>query len=151
MRMKKKHFSLLVLVAYFWCSTVFAEGSDTPEPNEYKEKEIEIKKSYQNDVSKRGELPEEQKHLTFQKQDQTDSMQLREQLFQISRLEANTIIAKADQLALFSKQDRNTIRKQEIQPTESPSNILTVLIVTVVIIIAAMFLLIIPKYKQSHN
>ncbi|MFC4024359.1 type VII secretion protein EssA [Oceanobacillus longus] len=151
--MKKKLLSLFVLFGITLPVPLYAEEERNPvEPNIYEKEEINIYNNFQDNLIQREELPAEQQYLTFEKPKDTESNVLKDQLFESTVTEKNTITTKADHLNLFSEADNQTKQRSESEQTsQSSSSIITVMVAVVVIVIAAMFFLIIPRLKNTSS
>lgn len=150
--MKKKLLSLLMICIFVGSTTIYAEEDKTPvDPNIYEKKEININSNFRDNLKQKEQLPEEQKGLTFEKPEKTDSNLIKDRLFQSFVIETNTITSKSDQLGLFSQAEGQVKRDKEEEQTSSRSNVFLILMVFAAIVIVAMFFLIIPRLKHTHN
>ncbi|MYL60342.1 type VII secretion protein EssA [Virgibacillus halodenitrificans] len=151
--MKKKLLSLLLLVSIMFVSLpVHAEDNQAPvEPNIYEKKEINIKPNSREQIEQREELPEEQKQLSFEKKDKTESNLIKEKLFASSVKETNTITSKSNQLGLFSQKEKQMKLDGDEENVESSTNVMMLLIIAVVLIIGIMFFVLLPKLKHSES
>ncbi|ASN06082.1 type VII secretion protein EssA [Virgibacillus necropolis] len=152
--MRKKLLSLLLLFLLINSTTVFAVKNEDAEvkPNIYEEKEVNINPSYGNNLEQKEQLSEEQKQLTFEKPKETGNQKLKEQLFQSSVIETNTIKSKSSQLSLFSDGNTPMEAQKEVkqQTDEGTSTIILLLLIIVLVIIVGLFLLIVPKLRKNH-
>ncbi|RKQ33906.1 type VII secretion protein EssA [Oceanobacillus halophilus] len=153
MIMKKRLLSNIVLIIILMVgSPVLADDSTIKvEPNIYKGKDININRNFQETEQKKP-LPEEQKNLTFEKENKTETDRIEEQLFLSSNIETNTIAAKAQQFNLFSEQDKRAIQlTDEAESVQNNSTIMILMIIAVSLVIGTMFFFIIPRMKQTYN
>ncbi|WP_158591766.1 type VII secretion protein EssA [Oceanobacillus halophilus] len=151
--MKKRLLSNIVLIIILMVgSPVLADDSTIKvEPNIYKGKDININRNFQETEQKKP-LPEEQKNLTFEKENKTETDRIEEQLFLSSNIETNTIAAKAQQFNLFSEQDKRAIQlTDEAESVQNNSTIMILMIIAVSLVIGTMFFFIIPRMKQTYN
>ncbi|WP_179151941.1 type VII secretion protein EssA [Oceanobacillus senegalensis] len=145
--------NITLIILFLVLPPIHAEESNKKvEPNIYEENRIELNRNFQEEVSEKQPLPEEQKNLTFEKKNKSPSDQLEEKLFLSTKEETNTIATKAEQLQLFSHEEKQVERMTENNQSSSDfSGVMIMLFAIVLIVIAAMFFLIIPRLKQTHN
>lgn len=149
--MRKLLLSLVLVTVYFWPTMALADETETPEPHIYQKKEIIIHKNLRNHSQQKGKIPEEQKQLTFEKSEVTNSEQMEDQLFQTAIQDNNTIQAKATQIGLFSDTEPIVKVEAETQLEENSSIILILMIAAVILVIGIMFVLILPKLQHQQT
>ncbi|WP_199880550.1 type VII secretion protein EssA [Bacillus massiliglaciei] len=134
-----------------------AEEGDTVEPNSYEEKDVDIRTDYFHEESlfqQKKQLSEEQRKLTFDE----ETIPLREQikpfLFQtIGAGENHTVIAKAEQVGLFSSdepyQTQAAVEETDQKNFQFSFDLPILLGVIAAIAAFLLFFLLIPKMGES--
>lgn len=108
--------------------TVYAEADEWPEiePNQYQRQDIELRTDYLHEKSlldEKGDLPETQTSLTFQRPVSSFFEQTKAQLFLSGEKETNTIAAKAEKLRLFANTSTQSVpSRQPLDETEQISS-----------------------------
>lgn len=155
--MKKKllNLSLIVFIGLLFATPAQAETNATDvKPNLYEENEVEINQDTINSGEQKEPLPEEQRNLTFEKPGETRGDEIKDELFLSSDDETNTITAKAEQLNLFSEEEKEVQREPTVQNqtgTEDNSSLMLFMVAGLVLVIAVMFFIIIPRFTQSRH
>jgi type VII secretion protein EssA len=122
--MKRKG-RLVMFFFLFLCSVlaamgvaVYAETDEWPEiePNQYQRQDIELRTDYIHEESlldEKGDLPEVQTSLTFQRPTSSFFEQTKAKLFLSGEKETNTITAKAEKLGLFSSVEEQSVPSRQ--------------------------------------
>ncbi|QPA30600.1 type VII secretion protein EssA [Thermaerobacillus caldiproteolyticus] len=126
---------LVMFFFLFFCSvlvamgvTVYAKTDEWPEiePNQYQRQDIKLRTDYLHEESlldEKGDLPEVQTSLTFQRPTSSFFKQTKAQLFLSGEKETNTIAAKAEKLRLFSYNPTQSVpSRQQWDETERTSS-----------------------------
>lgn len=157
--MKLLNISAFVCLLFFLLPfLVLAEGDPVVEPQEYKERQINVDLNYyrEDERVRREALSEEQRVLTFTQREMKYFDEVYEELFQTGTIEVNTITAKAERLDLFNGETEPARQSRAEQESETGIlQISTILIVIVILTIAILILVVIPtmvkkpdKYEQ---
>jgi type VII secretion protein EssA len=108
--------------------TVYAETDKWPEiePNQYQRQDIELRTDYLHEESlldEKGDLPEVQTSLTFQRPTSSFFERTKAKLFLSGEKETNTITAKAEKLGLFSSVEEQSVPSRQLSDeTEQTSS-----------------------------
>ncbi|RFU63100.1 type VII secretion protein EssA [Peribacillus glennii] len=153
MKAKRLAYYLLPLLLMVSPGIGSAEQEPIVEPNQYKEKDIELQTEYFHEESlleKKRSLPEEQKSLTFMKVEDPYYENARQELFQSSAADNNTIKAKAEQLELFSSEGRMSFGTDKTEKDDGFNFNLTVLLgILAVLAVICLFLILVPKMSKG--
>lgn len=132
-----------------------AEEDRIVEQNQYNEKDIELQTEYFHEGSlleKKKSLPEELKALTFEPERYNFYETVERTLFQSSSSENNTIQAKADQLELFTSNERQYTGSNNTEQKNSFSFDLTLLLgIIAVVAVLCLFLILVPKMSKGEK
>lgn len=150
MKLRNKYFCLLFVFFLFIDLPVNA----MVEPNKYKEKDVKIQADDfqdQTKTEKKRSLSEEQRSLSFEGETNKFYDEVNAIVFQSSEKENNTIIAKAQQVDLFSDKEKTYTSSQgtiQQNQTNSIFDFQLILIVLIALTVMAMFIFLIPKLKN---
>ncbi|PLT31473.1 type VII secretion protein EssA [Peribacillus deserti] len=132
-----------------------ADDNRPVEPNTYKEKEIDLQTEYFHEDSllkEKEQLSEEQKMLTFKRQEQEFFEQIKEGLFINAESKTTTVSANASELNLFSRESfsspSDVIASDRGEERES-SFLPLVLGLILTLCILYMFLILVPKMTKA--
>ncbi|TCP31208.1 type VII secretion protein EssA [Scopulibacillus darangshiensis] len=124
-------------------------------PNVFKDKHVDLNTDYLHDNSRYKQkyaIPEEQKQLTFKKDDKDPLKKVKEVLFNGSKKENNSITAKSAQLHLFSGKPESTLREMNDDKGSTGSSTLMILYLTIIAGgILLLFLLLIPWMMKKQG
>lgn len=155
MKAKKLAFFLVWALLFTFPGLGNAEEDTIVEPNQYNEKDIELQTEYFHEESlleKKRSLPEEQKALTFEPEKYNFYETVERTLFQSSSSENNTIQAKADQLEIFTSNERQYTGSNNTEQKHSFSFDLTLLLgIIAVVAVLCLFLILVPKMSKGEN
>ncbi|MEC2071039.1 type VII secretion protein EssA [Alkalihalophilus marmarensis] len=153
--MKLLNISAFVCLLFFLLpSLVMAEGDPVVEPQEYKERQINVDLNYyrEDERVRREALSEEQRVLTFTQREMKYFDEVYEELFQTGTIEVNTITAKAERLDLFNGETEPARQSRTEQESETGIvQISTILIAVVILMIAILMFVVIPKLMKKPD
>lgn len=114
-----KKFLLSFLFIFILCGSGFVDAADPddvekPEPNIYQKKDVELNINLRDRINKKEQISENQQELTFERNNQSDTDEMKEMLFlTTSKEETNVIKAKSEKIGLFTNQVQETPLKDE--------------------------------------
>lgn len=153
--MKLLNISAFVCLLFFLLpSLVLAEGDPVVEPQEYKERQINVDLNYyrEDERVRREALSEEQRVLTFTQREMKYFDEVYEELFQTRTIEVNTITAKAERLDLFNGETEPARQSRTEQESETGIvQISTILIAVVILMIAILMFVVIPRLMKKPD
>lgn len=153
--MKLLNISAVVCLLFFLLpSLVLAEGDPIVEPQEYKERQINVDLNYyrEDERVRREALSEEQRVLTFTQREMKYFNDVYDQLFHTETIEVNTITAKAERLDLFNGEAEPARQTRTEQESETGLlQISTILILIVILTIAILMLVVIPRMMKKPD
>ncbi|OLS34918.1 type VII secretion protein EssA [Alkalihalophilus pseudofirmus] len=153
--MKLLNISAFVCLLFFLLpSLVLAEGDPVVEPQEYKERQINVDLNYyrEDERVRREALSEEQRVLTFTQREMKYFDEVYEELFQTGTIEVNTITAKAERLDLFNGETEPARQSRTEQESETGIvQISTILIAVVILMIAILMFVVIPRLMKKPD
>jgi type VII secretion protein EssA len=153
--MKLLNISAFVCLLFFLLpSLVLAEGDPVVEPQEYKERQINVDLNYyrEDERVRREALSKEQRVLTFTQREMKYFGEVYEELFQTGTIEVNTITAKAERLDLFNGETEPARQSRIEQESETGIvQISTILIAVVILMIAILMFVVIPKLMKKPD
>lgn len=149
--MKKKLLSITALCLMLHHPVAFADDADKVQPNVYEKRDVQVNSRFQDEQKHKEELPEAQKQLTFEIPKQTKKDLLKEQLFQTSVIQSNSISAKTSQMGLFEETSLHAMQKEEAtQQNGAISKMLILLLITTAVVIGLIFLLVLGARRQTN-
>ncbi|WP_243290995.1 type VII secretion protein EssA [Bacillus sp. FJAT-47783] len=154
----QRAFLTVALLACLPFNVAFADSDQIEElePNVYEKDKTNRNTEYLHDEAlykQKQSIPEEQKILTFEKDTKNPIEEIKNQLFQDSDIENNTVVAKAEKLGLFSDVGLEMKGTPETQTEEKEGvSTLFILYVTAIVVgIGLLFLLLIPAIQKQKS
>jgi type VII secretion protein EssA len=143
-------FILLLLMAVFHLTIVGVVHADTTKidelvPNEYQQNEFKSNTNLLKDnslLNQRTNIPEEQKGITFEKDNISKDEELKKELFLSDATDQNTVKAKAEELQLFSSEEVTTSNQIE-EDTPSSSNLSLSILIWALVGISILLLIVV--------
>ncbi|WLR42823.1 type VII secretion protein EssA [Bacillus carboniphilus] len=121
-------------------------------PNEYKQNKKKKDMNLMNDqknIIEKGDIPEEQKNLTFDGNKNNHNEAIKGKLFQQQSMDTNTIKAKADHLQLFSQPESSKL--DELEETGDTSSSVSILITIFVTVCLLLLILVLVIWNRTNN